>query len=254
MHYLFLGEENSFLLFLFNYFLTFLNKISFTIFPLNKIKNVDEIFKLLKKELDKYEIPVINRAKKDIDDTPFNTLISCVLSLRTKDEVTEKASLRLLKKYNTPEKLLTLSEGEIESLIYPVGFYKTKAKRLREISKSLIENYSSEVPKDFDELLKLKGVGRKTANIVMVYGHKKTGYIPIDTHCHRIPNRLGWIKTKTPEETEVVLKKILPEQYWDDFNDMFVTFGQKICVPISPFCSKCPIEHHCKKINVKRSR
>jgi endonuclease-3 len=220
----------------------------------NQIEHVDELFKLLKKGLRKFETPVINRAKRDIDDTPFNTLISCVLSLRTKDEVTEKASLRLLKKYNTPEKILTLSEKRISELIYPVGFYKTKAKRLKEISKTLIDDYSSNVPEDFDELLKLKGVGRKTANIVMVYGHKKTGYLPIDTHCHKIPNRLGWIKTKTPEETEVALRKILPEKYWDDFNDLFVTFGQNICVPISPFCSKCPIEKYCKKINVKRSR
>lgn len=221
---------------------------------MNQIEHVDELFKLLKKGLRKFETPVINRAKRDIDDTPFNTLISCVLSLRTKDEVTEKASLRLLKKYNTPEKILTLSEKRISELIYPVGFYKTKAKRLKEISKTLIDEYSSKVPEDFDELLKFKGVGRKTANIVMVYGHKKTGYLPIDTHCHKIPNRLGWIKTKTPEETEVALRKILPEKYWDDFNDLFVTFGQNICVPISPFCSKCPIEKYCKKINVKRSR
>jgi endonuclease-3 len=220
----------------------------------NQIEHVDELFKLLKKGLRKFETPVINRAKRDIDDTPFNTLISCVLSLRTKDNVTEQASLRLLKKYNTPEKILTLSEKRISELIYPVGFYKTKAKRLKEISKTLIDDYSSKVPEDFDELLKLKGVGRKTANIVMVYGHKKTGYIPIDTHCHKIPNRLGWIKTKTPEETEVALRKILPEKYWDDFNDLFVTFGQNICVPISPFCSKCSIEKYCKKINVKRSR
>ena len=221
---------------------------------MNQIEHVDELFKLLKKGLRKFETPVINRAKRDIDDTPFNTLISCVLSLRTKDNVTEQASLRLLKKYNTPEKILTLSEKRISELIYPVGFYKTKAKRLKEISKTLIDDYSSKVPEDFDELLKLKGVGRKTANIVMVYGHKKTGYLPIDTHCHKIPNRLGWIKTKTPEETEVALRKILPEKYWDDFNDLFVTFGQNICVPISPFCSKCPIEKYCKKINVKRSR
>lgn len=221
---------------------------------MNQIEHVDELFKLLKKGLRKFETPVINRAKRDIDDTPFNTLISCVLSLRTKDNVTEQASLRLLKKYNTPEKILTLSEKRISELIYPVGFYKTKAKRLKEISKTLIDEYSSKVPEDFDELLKFKGVGRKTANIVMVYGHKKTGYLPIDTHCHKIPNRLGWIKTKTPEETEVALRKILPEKYWDDFNDLFVTFGQNICVPISPFCSKCPIEKYCKKINVKRSR
>ena len=221
---------------------------------MNQIKHVDEIFKLLNKELKKYDTPVINRAKREIADTPFNTLISCVLSLRTKDEVTEKASLRLLKEHDSPERLLMLSEEDISSLIYPVGFYKTKAKRLREISTTLLKEYNGRVPEDFDELLKLKGVGRKTANIVMVYGHKKHGYLPIDTHCHRIPNRLGWIKTKTPEETEVMLKKILPEHYWDDFNDMFVTFGQKICVPLSPFCSTCPIEKYCKKINVKSSR
>ena len=234
--------------------INFLNDYTFRVFTMKKIEHAREIFKLLNKELRKFETPVINRAKRDIDDTPFNTLISCILSLRTKDNVTEQASLRLLKEYNTPEKLLKLPEEQIEKIIYPVGFYRTKAKRLREISKTLIEEYEGKVPEDFDELLKLKGVGRKTANIVMVYGHKKTGYLPIDTHCHRIPNRLGWIKTKTPEETEVALQKILPEQYWGDFNDLFVTFGQNICAPISPFCSKCPIEKYCKKINVKRNR
>jgi len=131
---------------------------------------------------------------------------------------------------------------------------KTKAKRIKEISHTLLEKYHGEVPDQFDELFALKGVGRKTANIVMVYGHKKHGYLPIDTHCHRIPNRLGWIKTKTPEDTEHAIKKILPSEYWDDFNDLFVTFGQTICVPISPFCSRCPIQQYCKKVNVKSSR
>lgn len=221
---------------------------------MTKIENIDEIFKLLKKELKKYDEPVVSKSKKRVQNTPFTTLISCILSLRTKDDVTEQASIRLLKKYNTPEKLLKLSEKQIESLIYPVGFYKTKAKRIKDIARILTENYSGKVPADFNELLKLKGVGRKTANIVMVYGYKKHGYIPIDVHCHRIPNRLGWIKTKNPEETEYGLKKILPERYWDDFNNLFVTFGQKICVPISPFCSNCPIEIYCKKISVKKSR
>ena len=222
---------------------------------MNKIEHIDEIFKLLKQELNKYDHPVVSRSKWDeIVNTPFRTLISCILSLRTKDKVTEQASLRLLKEHNTPEKLLKLSEKEIASLIYPVGFYKTKAKRIKEISKTLIDNYSSKVPEDFNELLKLKGVGRKTANIVMVYGHKKQDHLPIDTHCHRIPNRLGWIETKTPEETENELKKILPKKYWMDFNHLFVTFGKKICVPVSPFCSICPIEQFCKKISVERSR
>ena len=220
------------------------------------IQNIDKIFYLLKKELKNYTAPI--ELKKDnwneIIDTPFTTLISCILSLRTKDEVTDKASIRLLKDHNTPQKILKLSEKEIQKLIYPVGFYKTKSKRIKEISKTLIEKYNGKVPNDFNELLKLKGVGRKTANIVMVYGHYKKGFLPIDTHCHRIPNRLGWIKTKTPEETEIKLKEILPKKYWDDFNYLFVKFGQTICVPVSPYCSKCPIEKFCKKINVKNRR
>jgi endonuclease-3 len=220
----------------------------------NRREPLDEIFSALKRELQKYEQPIVSRSKHDIPETPFVTLISCLLSLRTKDEVTEQASRRLLKKYDTPEKLIRLPEKQIASLIYPVGFYKTKAKRIKEISQTLLDKYNGKVPDQFDELLTLKGVGRKTANIVMVYGHKKHGYLPIDTHCHRIPNRLGWIKTKTPEETEHALKRILPERYWDDFNDLFVTFGQKICVPISPFCSRCPIERYCKKNGVTTSR
>jgi len=215
----------------------------------------DEIFGLLKKELVRYEDHIVsNSEENEINHGPYTTLISCILSLRTKDEVTEKASIRLLKKYNTPEKMIKLSEKQIQSLIYPVGFYKTKAKRIKEMSQTLIEKYNSMVPDDFNELLKLKGVGRKTANIVMVYGHKKEGYLPIDTHCHRIPNRLGWIKTKTPEETEKKLREILPKKHWHDFNNLFVTFGQTICVPISPFCSRCPIKNYCKRISVKNSR
>ena len=219
-----------------------------------KIRHFDEIFSALKQELRKYNQPVVSRSKQDIADTPFVTLISCLLSLRTKDEVTEQASRHLLIKYNSPEQLVQLSEQQIASLIYPVGFYKTKAKRIKEISQTLLDKYQGKVPDEFEELLSLKGVGRKTANIVMVYGHKKHGYLPIDTHCHRIPNRLGWIKTKSPEDTEQALKKILPSEYWDDFNDLFVTFGQTICVPISPFCSRCPIQQYCKKVNVKSSR
>ena len=218
------------------------------------IRHFDEIFSALKQELRKYNQPVVSRSKQENKDTPFVTLISCLLSLRTKDEVTEQASRHLLIKYNTPEKLVQLSEQQIASFIYPVGFYKTKAKRIKEISQVLLDKYQGKVPEQFEELLTLKGVGRKTANIVMVYGHKKHGYLPIDTHCHRIPNRLGWIKTKTPEDTEHALKKILPSEYWDDFNDLFVTFGQTICVPISPFCSCCPVEQYCKKVGVSTSR
>ncbi len=214
-----------------------------------------EIFKLLKEEFKNYNKPVLSQSKWDkIIHDPFTTLISCILSLRTKDEVTEQASIRLLEKYNTPQKIVKLSTNQIQEMIYPVGFYKVKSKRIKEIAETLIENYNGQVPDDFNELLKLNGVGRKTANIVMVYGHKKKGFIPIDTHCNRIPNRIGWIKTKTPEETERELKKILPKIYWNDFNHLFVKFGQTICVPNSPFCSKCPISKYCKKVSVIRYR
>lgn len=219
-----------------------------------QLQHLDELFRAIKQEVRPYGQPIVSRPKSDIPDTPFVTLISCILSLRTKDEVTEQASRRLLKKYFTPEKILTLSQQQIASLIYPVGFYKTKAKRIKEISKTVLTKYNGKVPEDFDELMTLKGVGRKTANIVMVYGFKKHGFLPIDTHCHRIPNRLGWIHTKTPEETEQALKKVLPERYWDDFNDLFVRFGQTICVPVSPFCSRCPVARYCKKIGVTTSR
>jgi endonuclease-3 len=220
----------------------------------SNIHHIDTIFRLLKQQMAAYGTPIVSRKKQDIPDTPFVTLISCLLSLRTKDEVTEQASQRLLTKYHTPQKIIQLTEKQIETMIYPVGFYKTKARRIKEISKTILEKYQGKVPDTFEELLSLKGVGRKTANIVMVYGHKKHGYLPIDTHCHRIPNRLGWIHTKTPEETEHALKKVLPVEYWDDFNDLFVRFGQTICVPVSPFCSRCSLQKYCKKIEVLTSR
>lgn len=214
---------------------------------------LNKIIQLLKKESKKWKYPFVSEWSRVVKD-PFTTLISCLLSLRTKDEVTAKASIRLLKKYNTPEKILKLSNKQIEKLIYPVGFYRIKAKRIREICKVLIEKYKGKVPNDFNELIKLKGVGPKTANIVMTYGHFKKGYLPIDTHCHRIPNRIGWIKTKTPEQTEEDLKKILPKRYWHDFNELFVQFGQHICLPVSPWCSRCPISKFCLRIGVKKSR
>jgi endonuclease-3 len=221
---------------------------------MKNIENIDEIIKLIDIKLKNKRNPILSNKWKKINRTPFTTLISCILSLRTKDEVTEKASLKLLNIYDTPQKLIKLSEEKIQELIYPVGFYKTKSKRIKEISKTLIEKYDGSVPEKFDELMKLKGVGRKTANIVMVYGFNKENYIPIDTHCHRIPNRIGWIKTRTPEETEKELINIMPKKYWNDFNKLFVKFGQLICLPISPLCSECPIEKYCKKINVKNHR
>jgi endonuclease-3 len=217
-------------------------------------RHFEEIFSALKQELRKYNQPVFSRSKQEITDTPFVTLISCLLSLRTKDEVTAQASQHLLLKYNTPEKLVQLSEQQIASLIYPVGFYKTKAKRIKEISQTLLDKYQGKVPDQFEELLTLKGVGKKTASIVMVYGHKIYDFIPVDVHVHVIANRLGWVKSKNPDETMEKLMKIVPKRYWYDLNNLFVSFGQNICKTISPWCSKCPIESHCPKIGVLRYR
>lgn len=222
---------------------------------MQEIKNIDEIFFLLKKELQKHKAPALDASKwEEVVHTPFTTLISCILSLRTKDEITDKVTIRLLKKHNTPEKLLKLSEQEIQKLIYPVGFYKTKAKRIKEISKTLIENYNGKAPESFEELLKLRGVGKKTAAIVMVYGHKIDDFIPVDIHVHVIANRLGWVKSKNPDETMDKLMMVIPKKYWYDLNHLFVTFGQNICKTISPLCSRCPIESYCPKIGVTRNR
>ncbi|MGQ9618459.1 MAG: endonuclease III domain-containing protein [Candidatus Aminicenantia bacterium] len=207
-------------------------------------KRVVEVIEILKMEVRDFKNPIVTDIAVQTKD-PFKVLISCLLSLRTKDSVTEKASERLFKIGETPEKLSNLSIEEIEKTIYPVGFYRTKARRIKEISRIIKEKYNSSVPDSMEELLRLKGVGRKTANIVMVYGFGKEG-LPIDTHCHRIPNRLGWIKTKGPEETEKVLRKLIPKKYWFDFNDLFVQFGQNICKPVKPLCNKCPVKEYCR--------
>ena len=185
--------------------------------------------------------------------SPFMVLISCILSLRTKDKVTAEASNRLFKLADNPQKMLGLSIKNIEKAIYPVGFYKTKAKRIKEICRVLLDDYEGVVPNEIDELLKLNGVGRKTANLTVTLGYGKLG-ICVDTHVHRISNRLGLVKTKTPEQTEFALRKKLPQKHWLFYNDLLVTYGQNLCVPISPWCSKCRIFKYCKRVGVKKSR
>ena len=218
-------------------------------------ENIATIIELIKKECKEknYKNPIVTEIA-DLTRSPFKVLVSCILSLRTKDAVTAQASKRLFEIADTPEELIKLSEKEIERLVYPVGFYKTKAKNLIEISKVLIEKYNSEVPNDENKLLELKGVGRKTMNIVMTYGFKSNNHIAVDSHVHQISNRLGWVKTNKPEETEKRLLKIIPKEYFYDLNDLFVIFGQNICVPVSPFCSKCPVNKYCKRVGIKRSR
>lgn len=214
--------------------------------------DIDRIVEILERESKKWDVPVVSLMSRH-DRDPFKILISTILSLRTKDEVTAKASERLFKKADNPYDMVKLSEEEIEKLIYPVGFYRNKAKTIKKICKTLIEKYNGKVPDSLDELLKLKGVGRKTANLVVTLGFDKPG-ICVDTHVHRIMNRIGYVKTKTPEETEFALRKKLPKKYWKIINELLVALGQHICHPTSPKCSVCPIKDYCRKVGVKRSR
>lgn len=211
---------------------------------MTSFKDIETVIKKVEKYIKRFEDPSVTQISNTRKD-PYDVLISCILSLRTRDVTTLEASKRLFKLANTPEKMLRLSDKNVEEAIYPVGFYKTKTRNIRKINKILLEKYSGKVPEKFDDLLELHGVGRKTANIVMVYGFEKEG-LPIDVHCHRIPNRLGWIQTKTPDQTEDVLRKILPKRLWSSFNNTFVTFGQNVCKPIGPKCFLCPVEKYCK--------
>jgi endonuclease-3 len=184
---------------------------------------------------------------------PFRILIGCVISLRTKDEVTYPATERLFERASSPQKMLRLREATIAKLIYPAGFYRRKAGQIRAISKGLIEHHAGSVPDTIDALLELPGVGRKTANLVVTLGFDKPG-ICVDVHVHRITNRLLWVRTKRPDETEQVLRGVLPRRHWIPINEILVRHGQQVCKPISPVCSSCPVEPDCPKVGVQRSR
>ena len=206
---------------------------------------------ILRENIKKFNVPIVSEVAADRD--PYKVLISCVLSLRTKDEVTKKASLKLFEHADTANKMINMDEIQIQKLIYPVGFYKTKAKRIIEMSHKILDEYGGIVPDTLDELLKLKGVGRKTANIVVTLGYKKPG-VCVDTHVHRISNRWGYVKTKNPIQTEFALREKLPQEHWIEYNDILVTYGQNVCAPISPKCSICLIEKYCPKISVGKHR
>lgn len=208
-----------------------------------------KIIEILKKEYKDRLTTLEDSSFKD----PFQILISCILSLRTRDKTTDEASKRLFSIAKRPEDVLKLTREEIEKVIHPVGFYRKKADTIYEISLRLVEEYNSSVPDTIDELLKFKGVGRKTANIVITHAYHKPG-IAVDTHVHRISNRLGLVSTKNPEETEFALRNVIPKEYWISLNSLFVIHGQTICTPLSPKCSKCIIKEYCKRVNVKRSR
>ena len=184
---------------------------------------------------------------------PFRILIGCVISLRTKDEVTYPATERLFRRADSPERMMRMREATIAKLIYPAGFYRRKAEQIRQISRILVARNGGSVPETIDELLELPGVGRKTANLVVTLGFDKPG-ICVDVHVHRITNRLGWVETQQPNETEQALREVLPRRHWIPINEILVRHGQQICKPISPICSDCPVEPECPRLGVKRSR
>ncbi len=214
--------------------------------------NIDRFVDTLKTHYRNWDAPVITLIASH-GGSPFEILVSTILSLRTKDEVTAKAARRILARAKTPAEMRRLDPKTIEKLIYPVGFYPTKAKQLRRISQILIEKYDSQVPDRMDALLALPGVGRKTANLVLVEGFGQEA-ICVDTHVHRISNRIGYVHTTSPEKTEFALRDKLPRKHWVQYNELLVAFGQVICRPISPWCSRCPVEDMCPRMNVKKTR
>jgi endonuclease III len=210
---------------------------------------IDQIVRVLKKETRQWPVPAI----ANYVETPFTVLISCLLSLRTQDKTTNAASDRLFAIANTPTAMLATPVGVIEKAIYPVAFYRVKARTIHAICNELFSRFGGKVPSSMDDLLSLPGVGRKTANIVVTLAFRQAG-IAVDTHVHRISNRLGYVRTKTPDDTEMALRKKLPKRYWIVFNDLLVAYGQNLCKPISPFCSKCKIAVYCKRVGVKTKR
>jgi len=215
-------------------------------------RHMAEIIRLLERELENRALPIVSRLADERRD-PFEILISTLLSLRTKDEVTEAATERLFALASTPEEMAGLSGEEIRRAIYPVGFYRNKAETILRVCRELIDRFHSRVPDTLDALLTLKGVGRKTANLVVSLGFGGAG-LCVDTHVHRISNRLGYVRTKTPEETEFALRAKLPPKYWLRYNTLLVAFGRNTCRPISPLCSGCPVAALCDRIGVTKSR
>lgn len=212
---------------------------------------ISPIMKVLSKKYPSHSMTTLNRLRKK--PNAFHILISCLLSLRARDETTEIVSKNLFEVADTPQKIIKLPIPKLKKIIFKSGHYNKKAETLKHVSKELITKFKGKVPDTYEELISIKGIGPKTAKIVLAFAFQKD-FIPIDTHCHRIPNRLGWLKTKTPEQTDKILPNILPKKYWLNFNAIFVQFGRDICTPLSPKCSICPIEKYCKKIGVTKTR
>lgn len=217
-----------------------------------KSTDIHTVIAILREEYKQWQTPAVTIVAQ-CNGSPFKVLVSCLISLRTKDEVTAQASARIFARAETAEAMAGLSVDEIAQLIYPAGFYHTKAAQIARISRRLVDEFHGIVPDEIDELLQFKGVGRKTANLVVTLGFGKPG-ICVDTHVHRICNRLGYVSTKTPDETEKALRRELPPEYWIEINDLLVAFGQNHCHPVSPRCSTCKLSEICDRVGVTTSR
>jgi endonuclease-3 len=217
-----------------------------------KNKDIHKVVGILKEKTFIWKNPA-SKEIAEVTRDPFRVLISCLISSRTKDATTTKATEGLFTLGSSAQELALLSVDDIEKAIYPAGFYRVKARMIKEVCHTLREKYQGKVPRELEELLKLKGVGRKTANLVITLGFNKPG-ICVDTHVHRISNRLGYVKTNNPSETERALREKLPKDYWIIFNSLIVPLGQNICTPISPKCSICPVEPYCDKVAVTKHR
>jgi endonuclease III len=214
--------------------------------------DIGEIIRLIEEDVKKKDLPIVTRLAEDKND-PFKIFISTLLSLRTKDEVTAIATQRLFNLAKTPEEMVKRSEEQIQQAIYPVGFYRNKAQTILEVCNVLINRFHSRVPDTIEDLLTLRGVGRKTANLVVALGYNKPA-ICVDVHVHRISNRLGYVRTRNPKDTEFALREKLPAEYWIKYNTLMVSFGRNVCRPVSPLCSLCTVSRYCSRVGVTKSR
>ena len=199
------------------------------------------------------EEPAVEKISEDSREDPFQVLISTMLSAQTRDPVTHAASTRLFRVARTPRTMAALSGARIQKLIYPVSFYRVKARHVREACRQIVERFGGRVPDRMEDLLTLPGVGRKTANLVLILSHASRDNICVDTHVHRISNRLGWVRTRTPEQTEHALYQVVPKRFWPDVNLYLVTWGQNVCRPVYPRCSACVVAAQCPRVGVTRT-
>lgn len=220
---------------------------------MSKAKHVAPVMRALAKAIDGLELPAVEKISESSQEDPFQVLIGTLLSARTQDATTAAASARLFAKANTPAAMANLTERQIEKLIYPVSFYRHKARHVRQTCRMLVEKFGGQVPQTMEELLTLPGVGRKTANLVLILAFKSAKNICVDTHVHRISNRLGWVKTNTPDETEQALYKSTGPRWWPIINLYLVTWGQNVCRPVYPRCTTCVIAQWCPRIGVVKA-